>query len=231
MTGTAAPRQPKTAPMRTGAMRKGRQADSARRRQRVIVALNRATSEGTEISVCGIARAAAVDRSFLYRHRDLLAKIHAFEAAPPTADGQAGCHPRLAVSRPARRARTRAPAERAHPATRNPLSGALGEQAWRESGLGAPADAKIEEMAAPLTAAAQRLDEIPGINATIACVILAEIVHYVDQVEERCSCKRVAMPASGVESWTSWVTTTSRSGRSWSGPSAANRKFLTGFGY
>ena len=49
-------------------------ADSARRRQRVIAALNHAAAEGAEISVSGIARAAAVDRSFLYRHRDLLAQ-------------------------------------------------------------------------------------------------------------------------------------------------------------
>jgi hypothetical protein len=49
----------------TEAMTKGRQADSARRRQRVIAALDRAVADGTEISVSGIARAAAVDRSFL----------------------------------------------------------------------------------------------------------------------------------------------------------------------
>ena len=36
-------------------------------------------------------------------------------------------------------------------------------------------DGKIEEMIAPFAAAAQRLDEIPGINAIAACVILAEI--------------------------------------------------------
>ncbi|MEU7864629.1 hypothetical protein [Nonomuraea sp. NPDC049141] len=64
-------------------MTKGRQADSARRRQRVIAAINRALADGTEISVSGIARAAAVDRTFLYRHRDLLEKIHVLEAAPP----------------------------------------------------------------------------------------------------------------------------------------------------
>ena len=45
---------------RTGAMAKGRQADSARRRQRVITALRNAVSDGTEISVAGIARAASV---------------------------------------------------------------------------------------------------------------------------------------------------------------------------
>jgi transposase len=36
-------------------------------------------------------------------------------------------------------------------------------------------DARIEEMAAPFATAIQRLDEIPGINLTNACVILAEI--------------------------------------------------------
>jgi len=36
-------------------------------------------------------------------------------------------------------------------------------------------DARIEQMIAPFTAAAQRLDEVPGINAVAAGVILAEI--------------------------------------------------------
>ena len=47
-------------------------------------------ADGAEITVAGIARAAAVDRAFLYRHRDLLGKIHALEAAPPPASGTAG---------------------------------------------------------------------------------------------------------------------------------------------
>jgi len=42
----------------TGPMLAGRQADSARRRQRVITILGRATASGEEISVSGIARAA-----------------------------------------------------------------------------------------------------------------------------------------------------------------------------
>ena len=75
---------------RTETMRKGRQADSARRRQRVLTALDRAAASGTEISASGIARAAGVDRTFLYRHRDLLEKIHAAEAAPPPAGDTAG---------------------------------------------------------------------------------------------------------------------------------------------
>ena len=76
MTSTTAPAPPGAASTRTEAMRKGRQADSARRRQRVIAALNQALDDGAEITVAGIARAAAVDRAFLYRHRDLLGKIH-----------------------------------------------------------------------------------------------------------------------------------------------------------
>ena len=66
----------------TGPMLAGRQADSARRRQRVSTILDRAAASGEEISVSSIARAAGVGRTFLYRHPDLLSKIHAIEAAP-----------------------------------------------------------------------------------------------------------------------------------------------------
>jgi hypothetical protein len=121
-------------------MRKGRQADSARRRQRVIATLNRATANGTEITVSGIARAASVDRAFLYRHRDLLGKIHALEAAPPAADGTAS----PAVTCTSLQADLLAAHERSVRLTarvrrlERRLSEALGEQAWHESGLGVP---------------------------------------------------------------------------------------------
>ena len=127
---------------RTSAMTKGRQADSARRRQRVIAALGRAVSDGTEISVTGIARAAGVDRAFFYRHRDLLAQLHALEATPPVAG--AGNGP--GVSRASLQTDLLAAGERAarlHSRVRQlekRLSETLGEQAWRESGLGTPAD-------------------------------------------------------------------------------------------
>ena len=136
-----APARPAAASPRTEAMRKGRQADSARRRQRVIATLNRATGDGTEITVAGIARAASVDRAFLYRHRDLLEKIHALEAAPPAA-GTAG----PAVTGASLQADLLAAHERSVRLTarirqlEKRLSEALGEQAWHESGLGAPAD-------------------------------------------------------------------------------------------
>ena len=43
---------------RAKALADGRRADSARRRQRVIAAINRAATDGTEISVSAIARTA-----------------------------------------------------------------------------------------------------------------------------------------------------------------------------
>jgi hypothetical protein len=138
----ASPEPAATASQHTEAMRKGRQADSARRRQRVIAALNRASSDGTEISVSGIARAAAVDRAFLYRHRDLLGKIHALQTAPPA--GSNGTGP--AVTQASLQADLLAAHERAIRLSariqqlERRLSEAIGEQAWRESGLGMPAD-------------------------------------------------------------------------------------------
>jgi len=149
-------------------MPKGRQADSARRRQRVIAVLNKSTADGTEISVSGIARAAAVDRSFLYRHRDLLGKIHALEASPPAAGDGAG----PAVTRASLQADLLAAHERAIRLSavrqlEHRLSEALGKQAWRESGLGTPADidalgqkiAHLELQAADLRLRLEERDE------------------------------------------------------------------------
>ena len=134
-----------SAPTATTAMVQGRRADSTRRCQRVLKALNDAVNDGEEISVSGIARRAGVDRTFLYRHRDLLEHIHAAEAQPRN---DAGVGP--TVSRASLQADLLAAQQRCtRMATRNRqletrLSELLGEQAWRESGLGAPDD--IEQL-------------------------------------------------------------------------------------
>jgi hypothetical protein len=128
---------------RTTAIRQGRQADSARRRQRVIAVLGRAHADGTEISAAGIARAAGVDRSFLYRHRDLLEKIHALEATPPPTTGDT---PGPTVTRASLQADLLAAGERTQRLNsrvrqlEKRLSETLGEKAWQESGLGVPLD-------------------------------------------------------------------------------------------
>ena len=122
----------------TAAMAEGRRADTNRRRQRVIKALNDAATRGDDLSVTAIARAAGVDRTFLYRHRDLLGQIHALAAQPTTGTtipSRASLHADLlAAQQRAIRlaARVRQLEQR--------LSQLLGEQTWRESGLGAPDD-------------------------------------------------------------------------------------------
>ena len=148
---------------RAKALADGRRADSARRRQRVIAAINRAATDRTEISVSAIARA-AVDRTFLYRHRDLLGQIHATQAGPPGA----GTGP--AVTRASLQADLLAAHQRALRLTariqqlETRLSEALGDQAWRESGLGAPAgidvlNHKIANLDQQVTGLRLELDE------------------------------------------------------------------------
>ena len=125
-----------------GPMLDGRRDDSMRRRQRVIAVLDNAAADGEPVSTA-IARAAGVDRTFLYRHRDLLEKIHALQADSAVGTGS-GTGP--AVTRASLQADLLAAHERAarlnarvqHLEKR--LSQALGERTWSESGLGAPAD-------------------------------------------------------------------------------------------
>jgi hypothetical protein len=126
---------------RSAAMTQGRRADSARRRQRVLKALNDANNQGDEISVSGIARRAGVDRSFFYRHRDLLEQIHATEAQPSNAAGVGPAVSRASLQADLTNAHQRAVrlAARVHQLEQR-LSESLGEQAWHESGLGVPDD-------------------------------------------------------------------------------------------
>lgn len=140
MTSAVAPTQQPNP--RTAAIRQGRQADSARRRERVIAVLGRAHADGTEISASGIARAAGVDRSFLYRHRDLLDKIHTLEATPTAPADTFG----PAVTRASLQADLLAAGERTQRLNsrvrqlEKRLSETLGEKAWQESGLGVAPD-------------------------------------------------------------------------------------------
>lgn len=120
---------------------RGREAAHLRRRRQVGMAISAAQADGGEISVSAIARTARVDRTFLYRHRDLLEQIHAAISAPTD---------QVAAASLVSRASLQADLVNAHERNRRlaghvrqletRLSEALGEQAWRESGLGAPED-------------------------------------------------------------------------------------------
>lgn len=138
----------------TEALITGRRADSHRRRERVKKALDRARDQGHAVSVASIARAAGVDRSFLYRHPDLLANIHTSQATPtPHQSGMSVTNASLradlanAQQRIARMAAHNRQLERK-------LSETLGQQAWLESGLGAAPD--IDELQRQVAGLEQR---------------------------------------------------------------------------
>jgi len=141
------------------AMIDGRRADSTRRRQRVLAALDTAIKDGTELSVTGIAGRAGVDRTFLYRHRDLLERIHAAETQPP--DGPE-IGPR--VTRASLQADLLAAQQRCTRMTARTqqleirLSELLGEQAWRATGLGAPTD--IDQLQQRIVTLEQQIVEL-----------------------------------------------------------------------
>ncbi|MFG2227906.1 hypothetical protein [Streptomyces sp. NPDC048644] len=123
-------------------------------------AINAAKRADTAISVSGIARQAGVDRAFLYRHKDLLAQVHAAGAEPP------GDNTGASVSRASHQTDlanaldrgNRLAARVRHLETK--LSELLGEQAWRQSGLGAPDG--IEELESRITALKQQVTDLTG---------------------------------------------------------------------
>ena len=121
------------------AMIHGRRADSTRRRQRVLTALDNAITDGAELSVTDIARRAGVDRTFLYRHRDLLERIHTAGSQPPDKPGLGPTATRASLHADLLAAQQRCARMTAHTQQlETRLSEILGEQAWRATGLGAP---------------------------------------------------------------------------------------------
>lgn len=88
-----------------------------------------------------LPRSAGVDRTFLYRHRELLEQVHAAAAQPPNAEGGGPAVSRASLKADLLTAQQRCirmAARTQHLETR--LSELLGEQTWHESGLGAPTD-------------------------------------------------------------------------------------------
>ncbi|MFI9039861.1 hypothetical protein [Streptomyces sp. NPDC053726] len=109
-----------------------------------------------------IARQAGVDRTFLYRHRDLLALVHAAELAPAQED-PAGATPvsRASLQADLANAQDRNTRLVAHiQELEKRLAEALGQQVWRESGLGAPAD--VEELQRTITRLEQKVVHLTG---------------------------------------------------------------------
>jgi hypothetical protein len=143
-----------TGDARTTAMVEGRRADTARRGQRALDALDHAINHGDDISVSSIARRAGIDRSFLYRHRHLLEQIHAVEAQLPPTPGATPAVTRASLQADLLNAQQRVArlTGRVHQLEQR-LSETLGQQTWHESGLGAPDD--IDQLKLRLTTAEQ----------------------------------------------------------------------------
>ncbi|MEU1003809.1 DUF6262 family protein [Streptomyces tibetensis] len=141
-------------------MSDGRRADSARRRERVLKALDTMLRSDADITVSALARTARVDRTFLYRHRDLLQRVHAAAAAPPQ-EGRIAAVSRASLQADLANAleRNKRLATRVRQLEKR-LSQTLGEAAWAKSGLGAPAD--IDQLQQRITMLEQNLADIQG---------------------------------------------------------------------
>lgn len=142
---------------RAAAMVEGRRAETERHRQRVLAAITAASAEGEAITVAGIARRAGVDRTFFYRHRDLLDHIHTLAAQPPNPDPGTVSRASLQADLHAAQARCTRYAARVQQLERR-LSELMGEQTWKTSGLGAPDD--IDQLHQRITALAAEVADV-----------------------------------------------------------------------
>lgn len=115
-----------------------RRQDSTRRRQRVLDALDQLAAAGREISVSAVARAAAVDRSFLYRHHDLRAQIHARAAAAPASPASTAASRQSLLADLANLQEQNQRLRRQNLGLTARLSDALGAEVFHASGIGHP---------------------------------------------------------------------------------------------
>ncbi|MEU4730790.1 hypothetical protein [Streptomyces sp. NPDC023588] len=149
----------------TTAMNDGRQADTERRRTRVKTAIIAARRDGTSLTASAIARTARVDRTFFYRHRDLLDALHtaAHEPATQSGAGLAVTSASLQADLANAGARSARLAARVHQLEER-LSKALGQEVWKASGLGPPSD--IAELTGRVTRLEQRNVELTRAGRT-----------------------------------------------------------------
>ena len=113
-----------------------RRRDTTRRRQRVLNALDQLAAAGQEISVSAVARAAGVDRSFLYRHHDLRAQIHARSADPAASPASTAASKQSLLADLANLREQNQRLRRQNTDLTARLSEVLGEEVFRASGIG-----------------------------------------------------------------------------------------------
>lgn len=102
------------------------------------------------MSVSAVARSAGVDRTFLYRHPDLLAHVHALATEPPPHAGRGPTVSRTSLQADLLTANARGArlTEQVRQLEQR-LSEALGQQIWQRTGIGPSAD--IDRLQARIT--------------------------------------------------------------------------------
>ena len=113
-----------------------RRRDTTRRRQRVLDALDQLAAAGQETSISAVARAARVDRSFLYRHHDLRAQIHARSAAPAASPASSAASKQSLLTDLANLREQNQRLRKQNTDLTARLSEALGEEVFCASGIG-----------------------------------------------------------------------------------------------
>lgn len=113
-----------------------RRRDSTRRRQRVLPALDTLGAAGEEITASAVARAAGVDRSFLYRHHDLRAQIISRAEATDTPATSTAASKRSLMADLANMRAQNERLRRQNTALTARLSEALGTEVFQASGIG-----------------------------------------------------------------------------------------------
>jgi polyhydroxyalkanoate synthesis regulator phasin len=113
-----------------------RRRDSTRRRQRVLNALDQLAAAGQEISVSAVARAAGIDRSFLYRHHDLRAQIHARATVPENSPASTAASKQSLLADLANLREQNQRLRRQNIDLTARLSEILGEEVFQASGIG-----------------------------------------------------------------------------------------------
>lgn len=123
-----------------------RRLDSQRRREKVVAALDQLANSGAEITVSAVSRAAGVHRSLIYRHPDLYAAVITKAAEPPAAaqTGPSASRPSLMADIANLTDRVRRQDVHIRQLEQR-LADALGDQVWRQSGLGGPPDYAVLE--------------------------------------------------------------------------------------
>ncbi|MGK5693273.1 hypothetical protein ACSNOJ_10280 [Streptomyces sp. URMC 128] len=143
----------------TSPINDGRVAGTERRRRRVQDAITTAVHHGTPLTASAIARAAGVDRTFLYRHRDLLEHLHTTgsRCAETPVGGPAATQASLEADLANANARATRLVARVQQLEAH-LSRQLGQRAWQESGLGASVD--VSDLQTTVTRLEQHIVEL-----------------------------------------------------------------------